>query len=260
MFVVLSRTLGQLINPALILAVLIFAGLIALLMHRWRIAIFLQIAAAVVVILLGIFPGATWLALPLETRFPAKPILPDHIAGIVVLGGTERIDASATWGQPILSDPTPIATVVALARRYPYARLVFSGGGSLPNRALKESDVVRDFLTEIGFDANRLIYEAQSQNTFQNGLFTYQLIRPKPGENWILVTQAISMPRAVAVFRHVGWDVIPLPAGYETASRKLGFISINILGGLHLAAVAIHEWVGLIAYRLMGYTDQLFPR
>ena len=129
-----------------------------------------------------------------------------------------------------------------------------------PNTILKELDVVKGFLTEIGFDANRVIYEERSQNTFQNGLFTYQLVRPKPSERWILVTQAISMPRAVAVFRHIGWDVIPFPAGYLAARQDSGFISINILGGLQLAAVAIHEWVGLVAYRLMGYTEQIFPR
>lgn len=260
MFFAFSKILGPLTNPALILALLILASMLAVLARRRRGALFLQSTAAAIVVLFGILPGATWLALPLETRFPSNPNLPDHVAGVIVLGGTERVDASATWDQPILRDPTPIASAVALARRYPQARMVFSGGGSRPNMTLKESDVVKDFLTEIGFDANRVIYEERSQNTFQNGLYTYQLVRPKPGERWILVTQAISMPRAVAVFRHTGWDVIPFPAGYLTASQDPGYISINILGGLQLAAVAIHEWVGLVAYRLMGYTEQIFPR
>lgn len=89
-----------------------------------------------------------------------------------------------------------------------------------PNTILKESDVVKGFLTEIGFDANRVIYEERSQNTFQNGLFTYQLVRPKPGERWILVTQAISMARAVAVFRHIGWDVIAFPRGLSGSKSR----------------------------------------
>ena len=260
MFFVLSRILDPITNPVLILAVLILISLVALMVRRWYLAVFLQTAAVAIVIFIGILPGAAWLALPLETRFPVNPNLPEHVAGIIVLGGTERVDASAAWGQPILSDPTPIAIAVALARRYPQAQLVFSGGGSASNTTLKEADVVRAFLIEIGFDANRIAFEMQSRNTFQNGVFTYQLIRPKPTEHWILLTQAISMPRAVAVFRHVGWNVIPFPAGYMTESKNPRFISINILGGLHLAAVAIHEWAGLIAYRLMGYTDQIFPR
>lgn len=260
MFIVLSKITGPLINPAVILTILIVAGMFALMVRRRQFAVVFQLAALAIVVLLGVLPGATWLALPLETRFPADPILPPHVIGIIALGGTERIDATATWRQPILSDPTPIVKLVALARQYPNAKLVFSGGGSRSFSTLKEGDVVRAFLTEIGFDANRIIYETQSRNTLQNAVFTYQLVRPKPDEQWILVTQAISMPRAVAVFRHAGWNVIPAPAGYMTASQSPGFISVNILGGMQLAAVAIHEWVGLIAYRLMGYTDQIFPR
>ncbi len=260
MFFTLSKILGPLTNPAVILAILILAGLLALWMRRWRAAVYLQAAAAAIVILFGILPGATWLALPLETRFPANPNLPAHVAGIIVLGGSERVDASGTWGQPLLSDPTPLATLVALARRFSDAKLVFSGGGSWPNTTLKEADVVSAFLTEIGFDAKRVIYERRSRNTYQNGLFSYQLIKPKPGERWILVTQAIAMPRAVGVFRHMGWNVIPYPAGYLTARRHPGLFSLNIGGGLQLAAFATHEWIGLIAYRLVGYTDQIFPR
>lgn len=260
MFLTLSKTLGPLTNPGLILAILILVSLLALWVRRWRLAVSLQTAAAAIVILLGILPGATWLALPLETRFPANPNLPAQVAGIIALGGTEHVDASAAWGQPIFSDPTPIAALVALARRYPDAKLVFSGGGSRPHTAMKEPDVVRAFLTQIGFDADRIIYEGRSRNTFENGLFTYQLVKPKPGDRWVLVTEAISMPRAVAVFRRLGWDVIPYPAGYLTASQNPGLFSINITGGLRLASVAIHEWIGLIAYRLMGYTDQIFPR
>lgn len=260
MFFELSKTLGPLTNLAVVLAVLIVASLFAIISRQRRFAVFLQLTATAIVLFFGVLPGATWLALPLETHFPADPIFPRQVAGIIALGGTERVDATATWRQPILSDPTPIVKLVALARQYPNAKLVFSGGGSRSFSTLKEGDVVRAFLTEIGFDANRIIYETQSRNTFQNAVFTYQLMRPKPDEHWILVTQAISMPRAVAVFRHAGWNVIPVPAGYMTASQSPGFISVNILGGMQLAAVAIHEWVGLIAYRLMGYTDQLFPR
>lgn len=260
MFFVLSKAFGESTNPAVILAILILASLFALLTRRTRPAVILLSVAATIIAIFGVLPGAPWLALPLETRFPVNPPLPAHVSGIIVLGGTERVDATATWGEPTLSDPTPIVTLVTLARRYPDAKLVFSGGGWQRNATLTESDVVRDFLTEIGFNAKRIIYETHSRNTFENGEFSLQLVNPKPGERWILVTQAIAMPRAVGVFRRVGWDVIPFPAGYMTASRNPGFLSINIIGDLNLASVAIHEWIGLIAYRLMGYTDQIFPR
>ena len=118
--------------------------------------------------------------------------------------------------------------------------------------------MVRGFLAEIGVNGDRILYERQSRNTYENATRALELIQPKPGETWILVTQAISMPRAVGVFRKAGWDVIPYPAGYLTGGRS-GGLSLDLLGGLRLASIAIHEWAGLLAYRVMGYTDALFP-
>jgi uncharacterized SAM-binding protein YcdF (DUF218 family) len=62
----------------------------------------------------------------------------------------------------------------------------------------------------------------------------------------------------MGVFRTAGWNVVPYPAGYLTG-RRGGLIGFDILGGFQLAYVALHEWAGLVAYRIMGYTDELFP-
>jgi uncharacterized SAM-binding protein YcdF (DUF218 family) len=232
-----------------------------MMLRRVRAAIVLQGVAASIAALLGVMPGGYWLTIPLETWFPANPALPEHVAGIIALGGTERVAQSEAWGQPTLSDPTPIAALISLGRRYPEAKLVFSGGGqSRPNGTLTEADVVRTFLDEIGIGGDRVIYEPRSRNTFENAAFSRDLIHPNAGDRWILVTQATSMPRAVAAFRHAGWDVIPFPAGYVT-DREPGFLlSFRLRSGLSLASIALHEWGGLIVYRLMGYTDELFPR
>lgn len=178
----------------------------------------------------------------------------------MALGGTERMATSSGRGQPTLDDPTPIAALIELGRRYPDAKLVFTGGSSsLKEQLFTESDVVRHFLDELGVDGNRIIYEAQSRNTRENAVFTRDLVQPKPGENWILVGQAISLPRAIGVFRAVGWDMIPYPAGYFTTGAPESIWPPDLAGGLKLASLAAHEWVGLVVYRLMGYTDEIYP-
>jgi hypothetical protein len=63
------------------------------------------------------------------------------------------------------------------------------------------------------------------------------------------------MPRAIACFRHAGWNIVPYPAGY--LDRGSGVFSL--IGNLHVFDVALHEWVGLLAYRLLGETDEIFP-
>jgi uncharacterized SAM-binding protein YcdF (DUF218 family) len=261
MFFTVSKIFGGIANPATLLAFLTLAAGTALLARRSRLATLLQSISIAIVLLFGVLPGANWLALPLESRFPADPALPPDVAGIIALGGTERVEQSATWGQPSLSDPGPIVALMNLGRRYPQAKLMFTGGPHpTSDSKLSEADVVRQFLNEVGADATAILYETNARNTYENALFTYELVHPHPGERWILIGQAIGMPRAVGVFRHAGWDVIPFPAGYLSGSKRAAALSFDLLGGLNLAYFAAHEWVGLIVYRLMGYTDEVFPK
>jgi len=260
MYFFLSKWLGNLTNPATLLAIFVLASGLAALLRRTRLLALLLALSVALVVSFGILPVSEWLAVPLETRFAPDPALPDHVEGIIALGGTERVDRSAAWRQPEFSDPAPIAALVALARRYPDAKLVFSGGQHAhDDDRVSEATVVRDFINQFGIDGRAIIYEDRSRNTLENATLTYNLVRPKPGEHWILITDAISMPRAVGVFRKAGWSVVPFPAGHLTDGKIGNFLSFDLLGGLGLAAVALHEWVGLIVYRFLGYTDELLP-
>jgi uncharacterized SAM-binding protein YcdF (DUF218 family) len=261
MIIEIARLLGRAVEPPLLLVILVLASMVATIWQRWHLAMLLQATTLAILVLIGILPGGAWLALPLEQRFPGKPFLPAHVDGIIALGGTERVAASAAWDQPIFSDPAPIVALIALARQYPEAKLVFSGGAHPRNaESPTEADIVREFLGRLNIDGSRILYESHSHNTLENALFSRDMIHPTADEHWVLVTEAISMPRAVAVFRHAGWNVIPYPAGYLTQGRERFSASLDILGGFRLASVAAHEWGGLLAYRLMGYTDELMPQ
>ena len=91
-------------------------------------------------------------------------------------------------------------------------------------------------------------------------LFSRLLANPKPGERWLLVTSAYHMPRAMAAFRAVGFPVEAYPVDWRTrgpmdASRPFS----SLAEGLRRTDAAVHEWIGLIAYRLGGQTAELFP-
>ncbi len=260
MFFLVSKSLGALADPATLLGIAVLGNALATIAERRKLAAALLAFSAVLIVAFGVLPGATWLALPLEGRFPAGPRLPAQVAGVVVLGGTERVEQTAAWGQPILSDPAPIMTLLALGRKYPDARLVFTGGiRARHDKSVSEAVVVKRFINQLDTNERAIIYEDRSRNTYENAIFTRALVAPRSGETWILVCEAISMPRAVAVFRAAGWDVIPYPSGYRTARQAGPVVSFDILDGFDLAYVALHEWVGLVAYRIMGYTNELFP-
>ena len=96
--------------------------------------------------------------------------------------------------------------------------------------------------------------------TSEDALYTAAVLKPKPTETWLLVTSALHMPRAVGCFQVVGFQVEPYPVEFRTVRSQpsAGLFSpgSEALNDLDRAA---KEWIGLIAYRLMGKTDALFP-
>ena len=67
------------------------------------------------------------------------------------------------------------------------------------------------------------------------------------------------MPRAVGVFRRSGWEVIPYPVDYRSIGRPDWTSPPDLVRGLAEVSLATKEWVGLIAYRLLGWSSSLFP-
>jgi uncharacterized SAM-binding protein YcdF (DUF218 family) len=68
------------------------------------------------------------------------------------------------------------------------------------------------------------------------------------------------MPRSVGVFRHVGFPVEAYPVDWRTRGKiDLAIPFESITAGLRRTDTALHEWAGLVAYRLSGHTSALFP-
>ena len=84
-----------------------------------------------------------------------------------------------------------------------------------------KADFVIRFFEKLDVPQDRIIVERKSRNTVENAAFTKQLVMPKPGERWLLVTSAMHMPRAVGVFRKAGFAVDAYPVGYQTAGPKI---------------------------------------
>lgn len=259
---VISKLLGVLVLPAnvVLIAVMLAAGLLHT--RWWRAGRRLLGAGAVLLVAIAILPWDAWLLVPLEDRFPPPAALPAQVAGIVVLGGAVDPVVSAARGQPSLNGAVErVTSLVELARRYPEATLVFSGGsGAVTTQEMKEAPVVRTFLEQMGLDVDRVTFEAQSRNTRENATLTRELVSPKPGETWLLVTSALHMPRSVGVFRAAGWSVLPYPVDYQSTGRESTFsLRFNLGAGLGILTAVLHEWQGMAYYRLRGWSDRLYP-
>lgn len=127
-----------------------------------------------------------------------------------------------------------IVEAVRLAKDHPKARLIITGRGEERWHA---------YARAAGIEPERLIIEPHSRNTYENGIFASRVARPRAGERWLLVTSDAHMPRAMGVFRKAGFEAVAWPVH---------------LGPAHQDAIQ-HEWLGLLAYRLLGRTDALLP-
>ncbi|MCW2237028.1 YdcF family protein [Azospirillum canadense] len=220
----------------------------------------LVVAATLGFLLITATPLSSLVALPLEERF-AKPSLPDHIDGIIMLGGGVNPYLSLDRNEPSLNNAAERVLAFAdLIRRFPTARHVFTGGtGQLFEPEATEDIPLKAALVQAGIDPETVVYENQSRNTWENAVLTQRMVQPSAGETWLLVTSAMHMPRAVGIFRKVGWPVIPYPVDYRTRSGARPYTRFDLDLQMETLRDSVREWVGLVAYRAMGRTDSLFP-
>jgi uncharacterized SAM-binding protein YcdF (DUF218 family) len=248
-------------EPANILLALLALGT-GLLWLRWRRAGRLVITFTVTLIsLIAALPiGHLSLAI-LEDRFPAVRAVEQPVDGIIVLGGAFNLFVSEGRGQLAIGDASERMTeFVALGRRYPRAKMIFTGGAtSLLRPDLNEAALARRFVADMGFDSARVIYESQARSTFENAVFSNNLVKPAKGERWLLVTSASHMPRAVGCFRKVGWEVIAYPVDYRTSGQLRLDWYFDLGAGLVALNAAAYEWFGLVSYWILGRTSELFP-
>lgn len=258
---ILSKILWLFLDPAALLFGVLGVGvLLSFFKKRQRVGRIITALAFLGFALAAIVPFGPMLIRPLEARFSFPASLPEKPNGILVLGGFLDPALSVKRGQPVLSGAVERFTAfVELARRYPEAKLIFSGGsGSLTDQSHSEADAARDLAERLGLDPNRVIWESHSRNTHENAIYSRQRAEPKPGETWILVTSAMHMPRAVGCFRRQDFPVIAYPVDY-TGDGKIPSLSFDLLGGLGSLSAGLKEWVGLAAYYLMDRTEAFFP-
>ena len=261
MFFIASKVLWILTDPGNLLLIVLALGVL-LLWTPWRRGGRRLIGLVTLALLgLAVFPFGQLVTQSLENRIPPPKELPEEVAGIVVLGGMIDQFVSAARGQPSMGGAVERLTeFAALARRYPGAKLVFSGGsGNLLDQSIKESDEAKPFLATLGVDPARVMFEGDSRNTFENAVYSKQVAQPAAGETWILITSAFHMPRALGCFRQTGWTVIPYPVDYNTTGTMELTAGFNLIGGLNGVSAALHEWLGLMFYYLTGRTNTLYP-
>ena len=260
MFFFLSKTASLLLVPSNLLLLMAVVGLALLFTRFQRVARLILLVSLALFVIVGFLPIGVVLERALENRFPRWDPARGPPDGIVVLGSAINPLISRARGETALNASAERVTVIAeLAREYPKARIVYSSGNASIFGGPAEADYVLPLLESFGVPAARVTLERRSRNTYENALFSKALVKPKPGERWLLVTSAEHMPRAIGCFRRVGFPVEAYPVDWNTLPRWKFALSETFAHGLGSTDDAVHEWLGLIVYWLSGRTSALLP-
>ena len=119
-------------------------------------------------------------------------------------------------------------------------------------------------LTEImGVPRDALLLESRSLTTYENAVYTKEILERRKIERIILVTSAAHMPRAMAIFRKQGINAIPAPTDYMVSDRNLIENQVSTQSriislfpnpeSLDRTTQIIKEYIGTYIYRLRGW-------
>lgn len=247
--VLLVNLASALLLPPLNLVLVCGAGLL-LSRKRRRLGIMLSGSALFALLILSTQAGALLLVTPLENR--TSPLLSPHNTGaqaIVVLGGG-RLENAPEYGGRNIPSLTTLARLRYAAKLHRDTTLpILVTGGAPDGSAESEADSMARTLTDDFLVPVQWI-EGDSNNTAENAALTAKMLKQEGVQRVLLVTDGLHMPRSTAVFEKSGLEIIPAPTILFSRAPLTFFDFLPGGEGLRRSHYAMHEWIGMVWYRL----------
>ena len=255
-WITLSQFLPQLIYPFNLALLLNLAALVLFGFGRRRSGVFTVFLAFVILVVCA-SPLPRVLYRQHELQYPPVPISSSPAAdAIVLLGGDVGIPVQPRTESQLQGNRLLHAFRLFKAGKSPL--ILVTGGNVFAQEGLEsEAFYSKAILADWGIPEDAIMVETKSRNTHQNAIYSFETLKGQGVDRILLVTGSFHMPRASAVFRHVGFEVIPSPSNVSvTDYRRPKLIDWwPSLGNLGQAKAVIHEKLGLFVYRLRGWID-----
>jgi uncharacterized SAM-binding protein YcdF (DUF218 family) len=262
MFVFLSKLLPPLVYPLGLACILIIVALLFRRRSRWG-------QAALILALLVLWIGgnrwtAMGLARSLERRYLPPEPLPTAPVIVVLGGGTEAPEP-----------PRPMTETNGAGDRVLYAAWLYRQGkapailvsGGLLDWTDSQTTPAEDMaalLEMLGVPSQAIWLQTQSRNTYEDAIYSAQILKEKGIQRILLVTSAWHMPRSVRLFQAQGLQVTPAPTDFYVTDAdwkrlKTPDLRVQLLGlfpsadNLGLTTRMLKEYLGMLVYDLQGY-------
>ena len=258
---VLKKIVSQLLYPLPVCLLLAIIGVVLLWCTRRQKTGKVLVSLSVMGLLAfsyGLLPRL--LLEPLERTFPplapaayrATSVAPDlpAVSWVAVLAGGLRVDPQLAATSQL--NPSSLARLVEgirLHRHLPESKLLLSAG--FPLDAVPTRNIVSAAAQALGVEPRNIVVSPYVRDTHEEAVAFQTFVGREP---FILVTSAVHMPRAMALFTKLYMRPIPAPADHRitpplgTAPDRF-FPRPRWLG--HSAA-AIHEYVGMLWAKFRG--------
>jgi uncharacterized SAM-binding protein YcdF (DUF218 family) len=242
-------------EPVVWLAFFFMIGVLLLLIRNERARLWGRRFCMFGVLALGLFSWrglADQMIASIEGRYAVPTDLAPY-TGFVVLGGAmsngkgrgSHIPPLACAGERVI-EPIP------LMRDHPHLKLLFVGGDArMIEPPEPEADQVHQLYLRMQVDMSRVLLESKSRNTYENAVFGKTLSGVDTTQQWLLVTSAWHMPRALATFQKAGWNVVPYPVDFH-APADVDLFDFSLKEGVESWRVLMREGLGYAVYKALG--------
>ncbi|ATC95168.1 YdcF family protein [Pseudoalteromonas tunicata] len=240
-FFELKKLIGSLVMPLPLMLMLVLLGLIQLIRQKRRSGLLLMFLPLVLLILLSTPFISNLIIEKKEASYSAFNSNKHPVIHYVVVLGCKIMPnksrpANSQLGHCSLAR---LYEGLRLAKLYPSAKLVVSGGGF---KGVSNSEIMRQAAIAIGFDPQRILLNPKARDTAEEAL----LLAPKLVDNQVaLVTSIAHMQRAVELFNQQGVDVIAAPTDWqEMPMNPLWRQFVPTPEALMALTEHQHEWIG----------------
>ncbi len=261
MFLYLSKLLPLLIYPLGLSCVLLLAALLSF--WRWRRLSFACSATALLLLLLSSHSSlSSDLIRSLEWRYRPEAATLPRVDAIVVLGGGTKPPLPPRPWVEVAEEGDRILYGAKLYREGHAPWLIVTGGRAawLGAGGPPESEDMVSLAEAMGVPRRAILTDSSSLNTYENARNVKVILRQKGLQQVLLVTSALHMPRALAIFDKQKIPAFPAPTDYlvvESQARKNFWASLldwlPEAESLRNTTRALKEYVGLGIYRLKGW-------
>ena len=247
---VLSKFVGFFLSPLYLIIFLHFSLLFFYLLKNnfyEKITIYLITFA---ILFFGNTGISSYILNSFEKAYSKSEINLNEIDGLLILGGPLEEKSYHNISEIALNSQVErLTTAIQFYNTNKDLIILYSGFSNKINPISSEAERAQIFFERMGIKKDKIILEKNSKNTFENIKFSKEIIE-EIGGNWLLITSAFHMKRAMILCEKLKLKVRPYPVDWQIKKKNFSLLSYNIRLSFRYWEIILHELIGILYYKV----------